>query len=136
MRFMGRSPRLDAGGLAGASITWGQAEADVIEEIEPQIFSEYLSGLRKAGWDGDESSIRLAYLSTFSCYVAHLVFMLASFVTEAYLCCGILRPEINTASNPSSDVKIREINRCHGGFDENRRYCRDSQARRRAANRV
>ena len=67
---------VDGGGLAGSSITWSQSEADLIAEIEPKIFAEYLSGLRESGWDGDESAIRLVYLSTFASYVLLLSMLL------------------------------------------------------------
>jgi hypothetical protein len=81
---VGLSPTgVDGGGLAGASITWGQDEADLIEQIEPQIFDEYVSGLRESGWDGDVESVRLVYLSTFTSYVALLVGILMQVVTDA-----------------------------------------------------
>ena len=35
-----------------------------------------------SGYNADESSIRLVYLSTLASYVAHLPFMLNTFVTE------------------------------------------------------
>lgn len=73
---------VDGGSLAGGGITWAQAESDVISQIEPQIFSEYLAGLRSAGYNDDESSIRLVYLSTFTNYVALLPHIMNTFITE------------------------------------------------------
>ena len=79
---------IDGGGLTGASITWSQHEANQIEQIESQVFAQYMLGLRECGWDGDESTIRLSYLSTFASYVLHLVFMLNSFITEGPFAAG------------------------------------------------
>ena len=83
---IGLSPTgVDGGGLAGSSVTWSQSEADLIAEIEPKIFGEYLSGLRDSGWDGDESEIRLVYLSTFTSYVLLLSMLLNQAVTDGPL---------------------------------------------------
>ena len=50
-------------------MTWGQSEADTIAEYEHQVFAAYIEGLREAGWHGDESDVRLAYLSQLATYV-------------------------------------------------------------------
>lgn len=60
---------VDAGSLAGAAITWIQSEAEMIEEYESHIFAAYVEGLRDSGWRGDESEVRLAYLSQFVTYI-------------------------------------------------------------------
>lgn len=66
---------VDGGSLAGADVTWSQPEAAVIEGYEGEIFAAYVQGLRESGWDGDESHVRLAYLSQFVTYIMFFPFI-------------------------------------------------------------
>lgn len=60
---------LDGGTLAGGGIIWGQTEAHLIAEIESMMYSEYLVGLRDAGYKYKQTEVRLGYLSNFMFYV-------------------------------------------------------------------
>jgi hypothetical protein len=49
--------------LFAASLIWFEFEADQAEALDHAIFSRYLTGLRAAGWQGDERLVRLGYCS-------------------------------------------------------------------------
>lgn len=68
---------VDGGSLAGGGFTWGQDEAKTALGCQEEMFESYVEGLRDYGWNGNESEVRLAYLSQVATYVLRLPFWLA-----------------------------------------------------------
>jgi hypothetical protein len=52
--------------LVGATLLFGDAEADHTQELDQIVFDGYVQGLRDAGWEGDPRLARLGYLAGLS----------------------------------------------------------------------
>ncbi|MCK9861681.1 aminoglycoside phosphotransferase family protein [Paenibacillus sp. ATY16] len=56
----------DLGRFLGLGLSRGQVTVDRFKEYRDLFISSYISGLRKAGWQGDEELVRFGYLAAFS----------------------------------------------------------------------
>ncbi|ACT01355.1 phosphotransferase [Paenibacillus sp. JDR-2] len=56
----------DLGRFLGLGLSRGQVPVDRFKEYRELFISSYISGLRKAGWQGDEEPVRFGYLAAFS----------------------------------------------------------------------
>ena len=66
---VGLSPMgVDGGTFLGSGFTWGQDEARMIGEIEPEIFDAYYGGAVEAGWQQPRQQVRLSFLSGIATY--------------------------------------------------------------------
>ncbi|NQW20335.1 MAG: phosphotransferase [Chloroflexi bacterium] len=74
---------VDIGTLIGASLTWGDEEADAVMSIEREVFNSFVHGLRVQGCVIPEDTIRLGYLGTL-CGYARSVGTIPSTVAHEY----------------------------------------------------
>jgi hypothetical protein len=54
---------VDIGHLLASPITWLEVSPQEAAALRDSIFDAYLSGLRDAGWSGDENKVRAVYLT-------------------------------------------------------------------------
>ena len=64
---------LDGGTILGGEINWREDEALLIANFEDDIFTEYLHGVREAGYAHKRDQVRLGYLSNFVPYLWYYV---------------------------------------------------------------
>jgi len=64
---------LDAGTILGGATNWRADEARLIANIEGELFTEYLLGLKDAGFVCERDQVRLGYLSNFVPYLWYYV---------------------------------------------------------------
>jgi hypothetical protein len=58
---------IDIGHLLGSPLTWLEISLDQASRLVEPIYGAYLSGLKQAGWTGNEKQVRLAYLTRLGC---------------------------------------------------------------------
>lgn len=56
----------DLGRFLGLAISRGQVPVEAFDTYRELLFSSYLQGMRRAGWEGDESLPRFGYLAAFA----------------------------------------------------------------------
>lgn len=56
----------DLGRFLGLSMSRGNVPMNRFSEYRDLIFTSYIGGLRKNGWDGDEDTVKLGYLLSFA----------------------------------------------------------------------
>lgn len=53
----------DPAHLVGSTMTWGEIDPEHGAYLHTQILNSYIEGLKEVGWTGDESLVRLAYMT-------------------------------------------------------------------------
>jgi hypothetical protein len=70
----------DLAALVGGSLFFDETDLDTADVLEQAIIGSYLSGLRAAGWQGDQELVRFGYNAAL---VLHYLFLLVAVVVRA-----------------------------------------------------